>query len=338
VKRKLGIIIAASLCITMLSRAPARASGCLDAIESPGCLYGLPAAQYQALLPQMQANPAVTPISIEAAELARYSLFKLKRTNVVIYTAPNGLPIGTVNPGFAFAMPRSRLDSWTEIAVGRWVANSDVTEMRPSDFTGVLLDKPLPFQMAWILQMVKPSALPGQPEYTAYDYLPKHQRVSLYATVRVGDWDWYLIGPGQWVDQRVVGRIVPASGPTSGHWVAVDLYEQVLVAYDGPKPVFATLASSGLDKWPTREGAFAISSMLRLDPMSESTGRPDQYNIPMVPYVMYFDGQRGLHGTFWHNNFGYKASRGCVNLSIGDARWLYDFVNVGTPVIVWRSR
>jgi lipoprotein-anchoring transpeptidase ErfK/SrfK len=53
---------------------------------------------------------------------------------------------------------------------------------------------------------------------------------------------------------------------------------------------------------------------------------------------LYFDGSIGLHGTFWHNGFGYRHSRGCVNLSISDAKWLYNFADVGTPVYVWRSR
>ncbi|NIV94533.1 L,D-transpeptidase family protein, partial [candidate division KSB1 bacterium] len=30
-----------------------------------------------------------------------------------------------------------------------------------------------------------------------------------------------------------------------------------------------------------------------------------------------------LHGTYWHNNFGWPMSRGCVNLRTEDAKWLF---------------
>jgi lipoprotein-anchoring transpeptidase ErfK/SrfK len=41
---------------------------------------------------------------------------------------------------------------------------------------------------------------------------------------------------------------------------------------------------------------------------------------------MYFDGGISLHGTYWHDLFGYRQSRGCVNLTISDARWLYEWL------------
>ena len=40
---------------------------------------------------------------------------------------------------------------------------------------------------------------------------------------------------------------------------------------------------------------------------------------------MYFDGDIGLHGTYWHDGFGYRQSHGCVNLSVTDAKWLYEW-------------
>ena len=56
------------------------------------------------------------------------------------------------------------------------------------------------------------------------------------------------------------------------------------------------------------------------------------YYLPDVPYVMYFYDGYGLHGTYWHSNFGTPMSHGCVNLSIPDAEWLYNWADVGTLV------
>jgi lipoprotein-anchoring transpeptidase ErfK/SrfK len=55
-----------------------------------------------------------------------------------------------------------------------------------------------------------------------------------------------------------------------------------------------------------------------------------------VPYVMYFFEGYGLHGTYWHNNFGHPMSHGCVNLRTPDAKWFYNWAEIGTPVLVKR--
>ncbi len=39
----------------------------------------------------------------------------------------------------------------------------------------------------------------------------------------------------------------------------------------------------------------------------------------MSPWVMYFYQDYGIHGAYWHNNFGHMMSHGCVNMRIVDA-------------------
>jgi lipoprotein-anchoring transpeptidase ErfK/SrfK len=83
---------------------------------------------------------------------------------------------------------------------------------------------------------------------------------------------------------------------------------------------------------------FQIQSKLDFDDMTGGEVTPDgsnYYFLDNVPYVMYFDGARGLHGTYWHNKFGSPASRGCVNLTKADANWFFDFTTIGTWVYVW---
>ena len=60
---------------------------------------------------------------------------------------------------------------------------------------------------------------------------------------------------------------------------------------------------------------------------------PD-YDLPGVPYTMYFYQGYALHGTYWHSNFGQPMSHGCVNMRTSDAEWLYQFAPVGTAVRV----
>jgi len=110
-------------------------------------------------------------------------------------------------------------------------------------------------------------------------------------------------------------------------WIDVDLTRQVLIAYEGDTPVRVIPVSTGLPRTPTPTGQFRIWAKLRYDDMVGPG-----YNLPNVPYVMYFYGGYGLHGTYWHSNFGQPMSRGCVNLPTSEAEWLFNWAEVGTLV------
>ncbi len=124
-------------------------------------------------------------------------------------------------------------------------------------------------------------------------------------------------------------RPAQTSSSGGGHWIDVDLSQQRLYAYEGDTIVNSFLVSTGTWQTPTVTGKFKVWIKLRY---SDMTG--PGYYLPDVPYVMYFYKDYGLHGTYWHNNFGTPMSHGCVNLSIPDAAWLYNFSAVGTTVNV----
>ena len=147
----------------------------------------------------------------------------------------------------------------------------------------------------------------------------------------VEGWRWYLVGPDQWVHQTRLGKIAPVVRPegVEGRWVAIDLYEQTLIAYEDDTPVYATLVSSGLQEWPTNEGLFQIWDRHAQTPMSGAEGAPDFYYLEEVPWTMFFDNDIGLHGTYWHDGFGYRHSHGCVNLTITDSHWLFQWTADG---------
>jgi LysM repeat protein len=120
----------------------------------------------------------------------------------------------------------------------------------------------------------------------------------------------------------------PAPDAAADRWIDVNLTTQTLVAYEGQKPIFTTLVSSGLPRTPTVVGKFKIYTKLAATTMSGPG-----YFLPNVPYTMYFHGSYGIHGTYWHNNFGHPMSHGCVNVSTPDAAWLFGWASVGTPVV-----
>ncbi|MFQ6000831.1 MAG: LysM peptidoglycan-binding domain-containing protein [Anaerolineae bacterium] len=118
----------------------------------------------------------------------------------------------------------------------------------------------------------------------------------------------------------------PGSGG-GGKWIDVNLTTQRLVAYEGDQAVYSTVVSTGTAEHPTITGRYRIQRKYRYDDMSY----PGQYYLPDVPYVMYFYSGYALHGTYWHNNFGTPMSFGCVNLTVSDAQWLFDWTTPTLP-------
>jgi hypothetical protein len=249
--------------------------------NTPGCSFGLPTYQYEMLLGQITAHPTpnVRPLSVDITEIKKYSYYKVTGGSLTLYDKPDGAPVETVDPGFNYFDVKRRDGDWAEVLPGRWAPRNQLVPVRASTFTGVLIDQPLAYQMAWVLITVRPSQIPGIKADPKTPPIPRYTRLNIFTVQKVGKWEWYLVGPGQWVEQRMVARIMPAQKPAEvkGRWIAVDLYEQVLVAYDEDRMVFATLIASGLPKWNTNEGLFKIWTRLRLDNMSGAMGRPDFY-------------------------------------------------------------
>jgi lipoprotein-anchoring transpeptidase ErfK/SrfK len=113
------------------------------------------------------------------------------------------------------------------------------------------------------------------------------------------------------------------------HWVDVDLSSQHAYAMQGDTLVRTFLVSTGTWLHPTVTGTFYIYVKYRFANMSGPG-----YFLPNVPYVMYFYKGYGLHGTYWHHNFGHPMSHGCVNFPTVDAGWLFSWATVGTVVNV----
>ena len=111
--------------------------------------------------------------------------------------------------------------------------------------------------------------------------------------------------------------------------IVVRLNEQRVYAYENGRLVRSVLASTGLPATPTVTGEYAVYHKVP----SQTMSGPGYY-LPGVPYVMYFYEGYGLHGTYWHNNFGQPMSHGCVNLPTPEAEWFYNWAEIGTPVIV----
>lgn len=147
-----------------------------------------------------------------------------------------------------------------------------------------------------------------------------------------------LIYAGQWLIIPQGSLVKASTSPSASlgeFWVEIDLSKQRLNLYQGSQVIFSTLVSTGIWRYPTPTGRFRIWGKFSFDDMTGGSRiRGDYYYLPKVPYVVYFYKGFGLHGTYWHRNFGQPMSHGCVNLSIPDAQYVYQRIKKGTLVVV----
>lgn len=147
---------------------------------------------------------------------------------------------------------------------------------------------------------------------------------------------------GLWLSDRFVSRVdgvkhFPKWANAGERWIDVSIAKQVLLAYDGTKPVYATLVSSGeagLDDPETSKstvrGIFRIHTKhLTTTMSSEVVG--EEFELRDIPYVQYFQDSYALHAAYWHDDFGTPRSHGCINLAPEDARWLFQWTEPQLP-------
>ena len=152
----------------------------------------------------------------------------------------------------------------------------------------------------------------------------------------------YQTVDGFWLSDREVSRLdparrMPAWGKNGERWLDVNITKQTLVAYDGTKPVFATLVSTGeagLDdpskSKATKRGIFRIDRK-HVTATMDSDVVGEQFELRDIPFVQYFEGGYALHAAYWHNDFGVPRSHGCINLAPDDARRLFYWTEPKIP-------
>lgn len=125
----------------------------------------------------------------------------------------------------------------------------------------------------------------------------------------------------------------PPAPVATGKAILVDLTKQQEYDYEDGELVYSTKISSGLNDW-TPVGSFHVLGKTKLQKMSGPG-----YYVPNVPHILWFKaGGYSLHGVYWHNDFGIRPrSHGCVGEPLDAAEWVYNWAEVGTPVIIYKS-
>lgn len=172
--------------------------------------------------------------------------------------------------------------------------------------------------------------------------MPRRVRVPLLESSGSGRDRFWRIGDGVWVAAAELNEVLviePPAGVASAErvakagndqWFDVDVGEQVLVAYRGATPVFATLVASGKSS-PTPLGDYPVWAKVASMDMANQDWEDKPFMVQGVPWVMLFQGHNAIHGAYWHDRFGVRRSHGCVNVAPIDAKWLFDWTGPTMP-------
>jgi len=129
--------------------------------------------------------------------------------------------------------------------------------------------------------------------------------------------------------QEQVARRMAELKNTNQRWIEVNLSTQRLIAWEGGRSVYAVIIATGKPSTPTTPGMFAVQTK---QPQIRMRGAG--FDVPDVPFVLYYNGASAIHGAYWLNRFGRPVSHGTVYLAVNHAQWLYDWANIGTPVVI----
>ena len=121
-------------------------------------------------------------------------------------------------------------------------------------------------------------------------------------------------------------------------WIDISIRRQLLVAYEGPRPVYATLVSTGRGEMGNPEkthatirGTYMIHAKHVSGTMDGDEQTAESFDLRDVPYIQYFHRGYALHGAYWHDDFGKVRSHGCVNMAPADAAWLFEWTDPQVP-------
>lgn len=257
-------------------------------------------------------------------------------------------PVRQIDPGsLRYVSYVTRYDdhngkAYVQLATGGWMRAAPIayTNLQGLEF----YDNPRN-DFGWIIgyDQVHSYVEPSFGAQTTDQAYTREDVIQVYNSVEVEGVTWYQIGSNEWVSDLAAAVVTvntsPPEGVETGRWIEINLDQQTMAVYEDGQLLFATVLATGRDPFFTKPGVFKIYNKKPLEKMQGAfeADRSDFYYLEDVPWTMYYDENRALHATYWPFGFGWPQSHGCINLSPGDAQWLFqwavegDFVWVHDP-------
>ena len=226
----------------------------------------------------------------------------------------------------------------------RLVPTSKLKPGRGSTFHGIELDKTWAFPFAFVK---KDDTYPYEREKRRFTTQKK--RLAYGEAVRLsgessgeGERRYVETRDGAWLraaDLAIVPKMssLPSHAKGKTKWLDVSILRQTLLLFEGDKPIYATLVSTGKDglgdpkkTHSTPTGSFRIREK-HVTTTMDSQMLGSEFELNDVPWVQYFHSGYALHAAYWHTSYGRPRSHGCINLSPIDARRIFGWTDPPLP-------
>ena len=305
---------------------------------------------FEELLPASSPDPALTKLDFYYA--------KVNTPNAPVFATPEdasaGKPVASTisiaDGGLAYVTYNDVREingkNYYMIAYGQWMRRGDISPNQAyPQFMGLQFTATPTRPFGWVVDLqvmgqVQARKAPNHAAALGERFFNQDEVVQIYETREVDGLLWYKVGPDLWFESRqlhiVFPNTAPPEGVENGRWIEVNLEQQTLSVYQDQQLVYATLVATGVDGVWTRPGLFQIyetheSTLMR---GAFEADRSDFYYLEDVPWTLYFDEARALHGAYWRARLGFVQSHGCVNLTVTDSHWLFNWATVGDWVWV----
>ncbi|NMA12639.1 MAG: L,D-transpeptidase [Chloroflexi bacterium] len=251
----------------------------------------------------------------------------------------NVIPAG----GIRYVSYVNRVDSggghYVQTKEGAWLRASPA--LIPTATLGRTFDTTPPNYFGWVFESCNPYR---EPNYNngidTTVWYNREEVLEVFEIVQNESSIWFKVGENQWMD-RIHFRVArfnttTPAGVLSDRWIELDLQEQVVMVYDKNELVYATMVATGMEPFYTQPGVFQIYEKKEVEDMTGAfeADKSDFYSLQDVPFALYHDQERAFHGAYWRAWYGFEQSHGCINMSIGDAHWLYNWANIGDYVYI----
>jgi hypothetical protein len=160
---------------------------------------------------------------------------------------------------------------------------------------------------------------------------------------------WANLGNSMYLYSSVLRPVALPSAPPppdsassyTGRWIDLNLLQQVVVAYEGQNAVRLARTSTGRPGWETTPGTYAIQRRVANETMDSTSligldAQRADYKVENVRWTQYFSADgKALHENYWkpRDEFGIPSSHGCAGLVAEDARFFWDWADIGVPVL-----
>jgi hypothetical protein len=269
------------------------------------------------------------------------------RTPVLEPTAAGARPVGELMPRAAVAVlgatrvkaPDGQGLSASVLTDGRVIATNILEPIREVSAQGVELEDAKSLPLGFIvkdhvvpIKLVDKKVEPqssidrGRVELTGKFHTRNNER-------------YWALQDGSYVRNRDITLIhrrdkFPDFVKDDTRWIDVSVVACTLVAYEGKKPVFATLINTGEDRsggtQSTRQGTFTTDAKYVIAPPGAGPFDP-QAEVRDVPWALRLSSGQFLAAGYWIPRFGILHGTGHILLAPADARWLWRWVGGEVP-------